>query len=47
MLEIVGFWTSEYLREKARVLEQFLRDLPILLAISKPLKDSKRVPPTF
>lgn len=47
MPEIVGFWTSEYLREKARELEQFLRDQPILLAISKPLKDSQRVPPTF
>lgn len=44
MLEIVGFWTPEYLQEKARVLEQF-RHQPILLAISKPLKDRLKVPP--
>ncbi|MFY7876304.1 MAG: DUF790 family protein, partial [Pirellula sp.] len=44
MLEIVGFWTPEYLQEKARVLEQF-RHQPILLAISKSLKDKLKVPP--
>ena len=43
MLEIVGFWTPEYLQEKARVLQQF-RHQPILLAIAKPLKDKLQVP---
>ena len=43
MLEIVGFWTPEYLAYKAKVLEQF-SDQPVLLAIAKPLKDKFSVP---
>jgi len=43
MLEIVGFWTPEYLQDKARVLEQF-RNQAILLAIAKPLKDKLKTP---
>ncbi len=38
MMEIVGFWTPEYLQHKADVLKQF-RDQTILLAISERLKN--------
>jgi predicted nuclease of restriction endonuclease-like RecB superfamily len=37
LLEIVGFWTPEYQRHKAQVLQEF-SDTPILLAIPKSLK---------
>ena len=43
LLEIVGFWTPEYLSYKAKVLEQF-SDQPVLLAIAKPLKGKFSVP---
>ena len=38
MLEIVGFWTPEYLKYKAQVLKKF-SDQPVLLAISRSLKE--------
>ncbi len=38
MLEIVGFWTPEYLSYKAQVLKLF-RDQPVLLAIAQSLKE--------
>ncbi len=38
MLEIVGFWTPEYLSFKAQVLKLF-RDQPVLLAIAQSLKE--------
>ena len=38
MMEIVGFWTAEYLNYKAQVLKQF-SDQPVLLAISRSLKE--------
>jgi len=43
LLEIVGFWTPEYLAYKTKVLEQFSHQ-PVLLAIAKPLKDKFSVP---
>ena len=38
MLEIVGFWTPEYLKYKAQVLKLF-REQPVLLAIAQSLKE--------
>ena len=38
LMEIVGFWTPEYLSHKSKVLQQF-KDQQILLAVSQPLKD--------
>lgn len=37
MLEIVGFWTPEYLNSKFQILNQF-RDEPVFLAIAQSLK---------
>lgn len=42
MLEIVGFWTPEYLQHKAALIQLF-RDQPILLAIDRKLQ-SRLVP---
>ena len=38
LMEIVGFWTPEYLREKVKTLEIF-REHNILLAVSETLED--------
>ena len=43
MMEIVGFWTPEYLAYKANVLKQF-RDQPVLLAIAQSLKEKMESP---
>ena len=43
MLEIVGFWTPEYLSYKAQVLEQF-SDQPVILAIAQSLKEKVAIP---
>ena len=38
LMEVIGFWTPEYLDHKSKVLQQF-NDQPILLAVSQQLKD--------
>ena len=38
LLEIVGFWTPEYLQAKVQTLDEF-RDQPILLAVAAAAKD--------
>lgn len=43
MLEIVGFWTPEYLIAKFQVLNQF-RDEPVFLAIAQSLKEKVVIP---
>ena len=43
MLEVVGYWTPEYLSYKAKVLEQFIEQ-PVLLAIARPLKGKFKPP---
>lgn len=43
MMEIVGFWTPEYLRYKCEVLKHF-RDQPIFLAIAHSISVSKKEP---
>ncbi|TWU40254.1 hypothetical protein Q31b_35990 [Novipirellula aureliae] len=40
LLEIVGFWTPEYLRKKAATLERFRRSGRILLAIAESVNES-------
>lgn len=40
LLEIIGFWTPEYLQEKVRRLERFRNQARILLAIADTVKDS-------
>ena len=42
LMEVIGFWTPEYLSHKATVLQLFA-DQPILLAVSQPLKDKIEV----
>lgn len=43
LLEIIGFWTPEYLQEKARVLETFRKE-KIVLAIAESLKQKMKAP---
>jgi len=43
MLEIVGYWTPEYLDSKFQILKQF-HDKPVLLAIAQSLKERVVVP---
>jgi len=40
LLEIVGFWTPEYLREKANRLQQFRTHAKIMLAIAETVDES-------
>ena len=40
LLEIVGFWTPEYLRDKAATLERFRHSGQILLAIAESVSES-------
>lgn len=42
LMEIVGFWTPEYLRAKMETLEAF-RERPILLAVARPAQE--QLPP--
>lgn len=37
LLEIIGFWTPEYLQAKARTLREF-RDAPLILAVAESLR---------
>lgn len=39
LMEIVGFWTPEYLRAKAETLQTFA-DVPILLAVAQPAQEA-------
>lgn len=43
MLEIVGFWTPEYLNSKFQILKHF-RDEPVFLAIAQSLKEKVVIP---
>jgi hypothetical protein len=40
LLEIIGFWTPEYLREKAKRLEQFRHSAKIVVALSEHARTS-------
>ena len=37
LMEVIGFWTPEYLEAKLKTLRDF-RDSPILLAVAEPLR---------